>query len=667
MVAALLAVPFVAAVYRARAAGWVPSGDAGMIGLFARDVLHGHLPRLGTPSTAGLVSDAVAPRHPGPIEFYALALPMAALGPTNGMLFWTAFANGASVLVAAWSAFRRLGPGLGLWAAFACGALAWSLGPAALVDPINSDAGAVPLLGLAVLAWAVAAGDRRLLPLLALWSAYYSQLHLGNLPLGLALTTWALAWPLAGWALPVVRRRRWRRGRRRTPAPPIEVVAAGVASDPSAAAPDGPSPARSGGVAARWWPWALGALALTLVLWAPVLVDAAAGHPSNLRLIWEYGRLDDRSAVGWRSGLRQAGHALSPRAVVLRNGLQPVDLRQPLSTRGAVGAVAVVLGLAAVVARHRRRRPELALLAGTALAFAAAGAVVGAQVPTLQVFRLGYFRWEAVVSALAVVALGAAVLLEVSALRVARRPLVREWARLFGAWLVIGITVLGAAVAGPKHGREDDGYAMERRISAAVLPSVVGKEDVLLVPYGPLASRSLAMPLALDLEAHGHHVTVPDFEADNYGDHRRADRTDPDVVVVLGGSVGQPKPLPGPLLLQFSMDTERRAAVLELSEQARSSAVRISSEGPALARAAGVDPGTFALWVQRLPDEPARYLRNETALRLFQAGYLDAPQLDRSRLAELLDPVHRSLWSQDTVQVTILTPEQYRATYGAIR
>ena len=50
IVAAGLALPYVAAAVRARSAGWLPSGDAGMIGLFARDVLHGPLPLVGTPT-----------------------------------------------------------------------------------------------------------------------------------------------------------------------------------------------------------------------------------------------------------------------------------------------------------------------------------------------------------------------------------------------------------------------------------------------------------------------------------------------------------------------------------------------------------------------------------------------------------------------------------------
>jgi hypothetical protein len=638
IVAAGLALPYVAAAVRARSAGWLPSGDAGMIGLFARDVLHGPLPLVGTPTTADVYSNGPVVNHPGPIEFYVLALPMLVLGPTAGMLVWTVFANLGSALVAAWVVFRRCGPAIGLWAAVVIAGVAWSQGPAALVDPINSDAGAVALLALAVLAWAVACGDRRLLPLLAVWSAYYSQLHLGNLPIGLALTGWALAAVLVRWALD-----RSRRGR-------------------------GPEPTADPTV--RWWPWLLGALGVSVVLWGPVIVDALTGEPSNLRATWEYSRVGDRDALGWSSALRQAGRALDPRPLVLRNGVGIGDFVRPLSALDVALALAVVGALAAIAISWRRRSPAIALLALTSLVLAAVGTVAAAQVPRAGIIRLGFYRWTFLLSAIVTIVVGAVV---IELVRGARErgggPSAHAVAVLRSVGVAcVAVLALGATfVAAPVHGREDVAWGMERRVSDAVLPAVDGRANVHLVPYGTLAARSLAMPLALDLERHGHHVTVPDYEVRNYGAHRSPQRRPPDVVLVLTSSLGPRAPGPGRLLVRASADPRSREALDALVEQARSAPVAIAPAGDEMAASVGLDPAELRLWVQGLAKDPSRRLTNRAVLRLFADGYLTSPRLDPVAMDTLLDRGAPTLWKQDTVQVTMLTPARFEAEYGPIR
>lgn len=658
---ASLALPYVAALVRARSAGWLPSGDAGMIGLFARDVLHGPLPLVGTPTTAGTYSNGPVVNHPGPIEFYALALPMLAFGSAAGMLVWTVVVNLASVLVATWVVFRRLGPSVGLWAAFVIGGVAWSQGPAALVDPINSDAGAVALLALVVLAWAVACGDRRLLPLLAVWSAYYSQLHLGNLPIGLAITGWALAVVLVRWVLERVR-------------PSADDDAAAALGEPAVPAGERPADERSARGSTtpqreRWWPWLVGALGVSVVLWAPVLVDAATREPSNVRAMWEYSRVSDREAQGWSSALRQAGRALDPRPLVLRTGVSVGDFVRPLSALDVALAVAVVGGLVAIAIAWRRRSPAISLLAWTSLVLAAAGTVAAARVPRAGIIRLGFYRWTFLLSAVVAIVIGAAV---IELVRDARErgggPPTRAIAAARSAAVAsVALLALAAAfVATPVHGREDVVWGMEGQVGDVVLPAVDGRANVHIVPYGTLAARSLAMPLALELESHGHHVTVPAYERRNYGPHRSPRERPPDVVVVLTSSLGPRAPGPGRLLVRASADPVSREALDALVEQARSAPVAISPNGDAMAASAGLDPRELRLWVQGIAEDPARRFTSRTALRLFADGYLTSPRLDPEALDTLLERGAPTLWKQDTVQVTMLTPEQFRAEYGPI-
>lgn len=650
--AVLLALPYAAAAIRARNGGWVPSGDAGMIGLFARDVLHGHPPLLNTPTTADVFGDGPPAHHPGPIQFYALALPMYLLGSTTGMLAWTVVANLASPLVAAWVVFRRCGPGVGLWAAVVLGAVAWSQGPALIVDPINSDAGAIALVGLAALAWAVACGDRRLLPLLAVWSAYYGQMYLGNLPIALAMVAWALA--VVAVRMARARSSRDRAGR------PSEGDAA-VAATPIPTDPSVPRAIVSEG---RWWPWLLGASLASLVLWAPVIVEAVVGDPSNVRLLWDYSSQDDRRTLGWSTGIRLAGHALDPRVLALRTGVDADDLLRRLAPVDTILAIVVVVGLTAVAVAWRRRSSAISLLASTVLVLTAVGIAVGAQVPIAGVTRLGFFRWTFAASVLAVLTFGAAA---IDAARAARPVHRARWARPVGVAAAALLALSAALVAQPAHGREDVVWGMERRVSDAVLPAVEGKANVHVVPFGPLAARSLAMPLALDLESHGHRVTVPEYEVRNYGSHRSARSREPDVVVVLTGSLGPTKPGPGRSVLQTTTDPRSLDAYRLLVGQARGGPVVVSPQGDAMATAAGLDPEAFRLWVDGMRKDPARRLRDTTALRLFADGYLASPRMDPDAMATLLERDPPSLWGQDAVTVTVLTPRQFEAAYGRIR
>src|SRR4051794_9652176 len=70
----MLLVPFGVGLYRAAHGHWLPSGDNALIALRTRDVFSHHPPLVGQPSTAAQYVQTSKARHPGPIEFYAMAL-----------------------------------------------------------------------------------------------------------------------------------------------------------------------------------------------------------------------------------------------------------------------------------------------------------------------------------------------------------------------------------------------------------------------------------------------------------------------------------------------------------------------------------------------------------------------------------------------------------------
>src|ERR1700675_2968168 len=185
----LVLVPFAVALARAFHDGWVPSGDEANIATRALDVFSRHPPLTGLPSTSGLYGDKIATNHPGPIEFYLLAVPLRVLGMTAGPLLTAAAINAACALIALWVVFRRLGLTAMLWAGVLMLAVMWSAGTAVLTDTLSSNMTMYSLLCFAVLTWALVDGDLRLLPLAALIASYAAQQHLaaGLIVLVLAL------------------------------------------------------------------------------------------------------------------------------------------------------------------------------------------------------------------------------------------------------------------------------------------------------------------------------------------------------------------------------------------------------------------------------------------------------------------------------------------------
>ena len=174
----LVAAPFVASIVRARSVHWLPSGDDALIGLRSWDVFSSHRPLIGQGSTTHLYGHDGGTSHPGPIQFYVLAVPVRVLGPAAGMILTSAAVNLAAVLVASWVVFRRAGGAVAAWAVVLLSLVLWSEGTAILTDPISSNAGGIPLLALATLAWAVVDGDIRLLPLGAVVGSWVAQQHL---------------------------------------------------------------------------------------------------------------------------------------------------------------------------------------------------------------------------------------------------------------------------------------------------------------------------------------------------------------------------------------------------------------------------------------------------------------------------------------------------------
>lgn len=635
-----LAAPFVASVVRAIDVGWKPSNDEALITLRAYDVLAGEFPLVGQPSTAESYVENEPPRHPGPIEFYLLAPPVALLGADAGVLVGAGAFNLGAVLVSVWVLFRRAGPAVALGGAVILGGVAWAQGLALLTDPISSNMGGIPMLALAVLAWAVVDGDLRLLPLAALVFAFVSQQHLAVVGVAGGL----IAWVGVGLAIGFVS---WWRYRRRgsvvegeSPVPPL--------------------------------PWVAAAGVVSLVAWLPVIVDQFWGT-GNLGRIVRFARTSERSTLGVASGIRQALRAVGAPPLLLRTNLTGTDIQAPLSVAGWIGGVAVVVALVSIVVIDYRRCRVRAGLAFTALLLAGLGALNGANIPdSYEAWRLNFYRWAFVASALAWIVLGWA----------AAGLIRRHWpglaqrvptpvASVAACVALIMVATATITASGPSVRRDQVVFDAERHLERAMLPAVKGKDRVFLLPEGLGAIIAVSPALAVDLVAAGHRIGLPPSLEIGYGDHRVHDGAYDAGIVVASGR-GSVTPGPGRVLTRFDMNAATTDTRALLAGQMRNQKLVVSPDADAiLSRFLGSATNDYAVVLSKLldsaMDDPEEVLRYPAAVLALQAGYFTTPQLDPEALETLVrDPVTES-WGHDVFELRLLTPQEVAVAQAEIR
>ena len=641
----LVLVPFGASAARAAHVHWLPSGDDALIGLRTRDVFSSHRPLIGQPSTSHLYGDQ-STSHPGPIEFYWLAVPLRLLGPAAGMILGSLAFNLASVLVAAWVVLRRAGPTVAGWAMVLLALLLWSEGTAILSDPISSNAGGIALLALAVLAWAIVDGDIRLLPLGAVFGSWVAQQHL------------AIALPSGGLVLYAT----------------VGVVVAGVQRliRSRRAGPDEPAEPDAETTVPRMWPWVVGAIGVALVLWSPVLWQQVTGSPGNLTAVITYARTSDAKSLGWLPAFRQAIRA---------TGFPPLLLRSDLTGRsffvGPLTAVEVVAGLATyalligtVIGMWARRR-TLALLALTALVLTVAGTYNGSTVPdSIEAFRINFYRWAFVVAWLAwivigwMAAIGVAWLLERQG-----RPVpaaIPRWAPALAVVVMLVPAIGTVATAGYNDERRDQsGFVAMRAMSDAAVAEAAKRQagPVTVVLRGRSAVLASGPALALQLEANGHPVTVPEQEARFWGKQRILHRGDDpgDLIFQLVSGRGSVPPGPGRTVARYDMNADLRELLAPLLDQAASAKAVPSKQAESLL-AAKFEPANRDYvrgLLANIGTQPEAVLTDDVLLGLIADGYFETPTFDPDQVAALQAALPASTVNEDDVfELRVLTKKE---------
>jgi len=610
---ALLAAPV--AAFAHFVPGWGPTSDPARMGLRALDVGTSRTPLLGQPSQSGLYADSVASvHHPGPIHLYLLAAPVRVVGAAVGMPLVSVLITGSCLLVVAWVVHRLLGPPAALVAAAGLALVAVTTGAASLVNPVSSNIAGYPLLATAVLVWAVASGDVRLLPLATVAASFTAQQHLSVVPATIVVCAGGLGLGVALWR---------RDGRRHDARSRRDLRRAGVIS-----------------------------AVLALVLWAPVLLQQALGDKGNLgQMLW-FARHGNSETVGLGSAMRQLAHAVGLPPLVGRTDATGALLLEPPSLLTWISAAAVLAAVAAVTVRTRRERARatLGVMIGVV---AVAGLVNGSSVPDgLEKVRLAFYHWAFVLAFLVLVVLGSAVTDGVSAARAISRPTARA-----ALATVVILAVAAAGVVSPVlDRRQNTASAAYSGLPAGDLADladgVLARRDELgdhtvLLSRGETAFAEVSLGLALGLAQQGVDVKLPLGERFFVNDDRLVARGEVDGGLVLVADTLTPGPTPagGELVARVDFGySGARAALDRLVEAAEAvGEVEFGPDTQAVLDDLGDDPLRRSIAeraVRSVATEPERMLTRRSVLDMLESGPLASPQLapdDLRTVARALD------------------------------
>lgn len=335
---------------------WFPAGDPALMGLRALDVGTSRTPLIGQPSLSFTYVPGQVVNHLGALHFYVLAPFVQLLGVRLGMLVVSVLITGSCLQLAAWVAFRQLGPVGGACTAVVLGAVSFTTGAASLVNPVSSNIAGYPFLLSAFLMWALVCGDLRLLPLAVAVVSFTAQQHLSVLPsltavvaIGAALTVWLVVIP----------------GLR-----------------------------ESSDERRQLWRWGGGSALVAVVLWLPVLAQNVMGDAPNLSALVEFASSSNRPKLGYSEALRHVAHVLGVPPVLGKTDLAGAWL----FTRPALGtwlSAVAMLGLVGFATwRWRTTQPRRARLGLMALGLVVAGLVGSATVPAGQEQeRLVFYHW----------------------------------------------------------------------------------------------------------------------------------------------------------------------------------------------------------------------------------------------------------------------------------
>lgn len=466
LAAAVACLPVVVAVIRAGVRGWIPAQDA------APTVARALVALGSSPTLVGMYTDAsnwieVPLYFPGPWQLYWLWLPTRILGVTWGPLVAMGSLTVLWILLTGWFVKRRLGHRVAIGALTLFALLNWTLSSALLVSPVPMVMVLPAFAAFCFGAWALAAGDEGVLPLVAVVANFAVLDHLVLTFLVPFLAVAAVVIWVAG--LVVARRRDpsvWPDLRRRS----VRAVAI--------------------------------AAVVTVAMWSPPLIQQITGSSGNLGNLWSAAGSAPATPLGLGTVLhRWLGLFTAPDFWLRRSrvdaSLLGVDAPHSLA---AVVVTAILLGLVAggvaVSAYRRRDRPAMAAVLMAVIGFV--GVTVNMRLATTSAAsRLAYVQSSWVMAMFVTFALGFGL---VRALRGRIRRAVLP-ASLVVLVVAAASTVGSANLTTGVSVASDGTVQISREIDRQLVPALRGKgtvamEEVDLFTYPYFAAAALALEQA---------------------------------------------------------------------------------------------------------------------------------------------------------------------------
>lgn len=523
LLAALLLLPLLVSAFHlwfGVGSDYLPTVDWALLELQTRDALE-HGVFVGPYSRFGW-------NHPGPMLFYALAVPYKLLGSRSVSMHIAALGvNAVTVATIGWVAYRRGRLAMVIIVLVPVALLMRTLGADVLRDPWNPYLPVLPLLLLILLAWSIAADDVWMLPIAILVASFTIQSHVG-----LALETVALL--LVALAAVVFR---------------------GLRPAPEGRRAYWVRAAKSFGVAT----------AVFVAAWSPVAYGTFVKNDGNIGKLLAF-FTDGRETAGFTTALEVLGLQWGPKPEWLFGARGFGFLGNAFLEPRWWLAVWLALGIGTVVIALRRRVAEtvwLAVVAAVGLLAAgiAVSSIVGLVYPYLN-------RWTWTLGT----ALGILVLQGLwLAVPEARRAGVLRWS-LPVAIVVLGtLSVIGTVEAIDAGTPYSSAQRRERVITDEVLANLPDGSGPVLIDT--TQGGVIAPGIALQLERRGIPVQMRPAQPVVYGSRRSKDDGPyrAELVVVLGDEEIRAFESPGPRIAHYvrKRNAADRAATRGFEQEAR--------------------------------------------------------------------------------------------------